>query len=124
MHRDGTTPSRRTRTATAAAVTAAAVTALVWSAPWADGTAVAGAAAPATAVAGTPLSAEPRLAELRRRFQALPEELRDDLRELRGLSAAERRERAGEIRDKALSGAYGEGVRRWAERRADFWHAD
>ncbi|MER6675211.1 hypothetical protein [Streptomyces sp. NPDC000983] len=123
MHRNGTTLSRRTRTTASAAVTAAAVTALVWSSPWADGTASAEAATSATALSAE-AEATPRLAEARHRFQALPKELRDDIRELRGLSATERRERATEIRDKALSGAYGEGVRRWAERRSDFWRAD
>ncbi|CAM5347548.1 Lipase chaperone OS=Streptomyces chartreusis OX=1969 GN=CP983_00595 PE=4 SV=1 [Streptomyces chartreusis] len=64
---------------------------------------------------------ELRAEEARRRFRALPRQLQDDIKELRGLSGEERTEQRTEIRDKALSGEYGRQVQRWAERRADFW---
>ncbi|MEV0176142.1 hypothetical protein AB0I00_34145 [Streptomyces sp. NPDC050803] len=60
----------------------------------------------------------------RHRFGALPEELQDDIEELRGLTGDERSEERTAIRDKALAGAYGDEVRRWAERRSDFWRQD
>ncbi|WP_406129468.1 hypothetical protein [Streptomyces sp. NBC_00989] len=62
-----------------------------------------------------------RAEEARRRYQALPEELRDDIKELSGLSGDQRSEKRTEIRDKALAGEYGEQVQGWAERRSDFW---
>ncbi|MFJ9752348.1 hypothetical protein [Streptomyces chartreusis] len=65
-----------------------------------------------------------RAEQAQRRFQALPGQLQDDIKELRGLSGEERTEQRTEIRDKALSGAYGRQVQRWAERRADFWQRD
>lgn len=67
---------------------------------------------------------ELRAEEAQRRFQALPAQLRDDIKELRGFSGEERTEQRTEIRDKALSGEYGRQVQRWAERRADFWQQD
>lgn len=59
-----------------------------------------------------------------RRFETLPQELRDDLKDLRSLDAGEARDELREIRDKALDGAYGDQVQRWAERRADLWKQD
>ncbi|MFE6937674.1 hypothetical protein [Streptomyces chartreusis] len=67
---------------------------------------------------------ELRAEAAQRRFRALPEQLQDDIKELRGLSGEERTEQRTEIRDKALSGEYGRQVQRWAERRADFWRQD
>ncbi len=67
---------------------------------------------------------ELRAEAAQRRFQALPEQVQDDIKELRGLSGEERTEQRTEIRDKALSGEYGRQVQRWAERRADFWRQD
>ncbi|MGW4873834.1 hypothetical protein [Streptomyces chartreusis] len=64
---------------------------------------------------------ELRAEEAQRRFQALPGQLQDDIKDLRGLTGDERTEQRTEIRDKALSGEYGRQVQRWAERRADFW---
>ncbi|WP_432197135.1 hypothetical protein [Streptomyces sp. bgisy027] len=65
-----------------------------------------------------------RAEEAQRRFQALPAQLQDDIKELREVSGEERTEQRTEIRDKALSGDYGRQVQRWAERRADFWQQD
>ncbi|MFJ8636403.1 hypothetical protein [Streptomyces sp. NPDC093568] len=65
-----------------------------------------------------------RAEEAQRRFRALPGQLQDDIKELRGFSGAERTEQRTEIRDKALSGEYGRQVQRWAERRGDFWQQD
>ncbi|MGW1364457.1 hypothetical protein ACWCQP_44515 [Streptomyces chartreusis] len=67
---------------------------------------------------------ELRAEEAQRRFQALPGQLQDDIKDLRGLTGDERTEQRTEIRDKALSGEYGRQVQRWAERRADFWQQD
>ncbi|MGW6788358.1 hypothetical protein [Streptomyces chartreusis] len=67
---------------------------------------------------------ELRAEQAQRRFQALPEQLQDDIKELRGLTGEERTERPTEIRDKALAGEYGRQVQRWAERRADLWQQD
>lgn len=60
-----------------------------------------------------------RAEEAQQRFQTLPEELRDDLKEARGLEGDELRDARQEIRDKALDGEYGDQVERWAERRAE-----
>jgi hypothetical protein len=62
-----------------------------------------------------------RAEEARRRYQALPEELKDDIEELNGLTGDRRSAERTEIRDKALAGEYGEQVQGWAERRDDFW---
>ncbi|MFJ7075489.1 hypothetical protein [Streptomyces sp. NPDC098781] len=62
-----------------------------------------------------------RAAEARARYQALPEQLRDDIEELRGLDGEDRRRERQEIREKALDGEYGDQVRRWAERRSEQW---
>ncbi|MGQ4436477.1 MULTISPECIES: hypothetical protein [unclassified Streptomyces] len=62
-----------------------------------------------------------RAEEARRRYQALPEELKNDIKELNGLSGERRSEKRTEIRGKALSGGYGEQVQGWAERRSDSW---
>ncbi|MHC3467441.1 hypothetical protein ACYF6T_01890 [Streptomyces sp. 7R007] len=59
-----------------------------------------------------------------RRFRALPEQLRQDLTRLRGLTGDARDEQRTAIRDKALAGGYGEQVRRWAERRSRFRQQD
>ncbi|MFG2275658.1 hypothetical protein ACGFNY_38570 [Streptomyces chartreusis] len=67
---------------------------------------------------------ELRAEEAQRRFRALPGQLQDDIKELRGISGEERTEQRTEIRDKALAGEYGRQVQRWAERRADFWQQD
>ncbi|MXM67666.1 hypothetical protein GR925_30580 [Streptomyces sp. HUCO-GS316] len=65
-----------------------------------------------------------RAHEAQRRLRHLPEELRADIRELRGLTGEERREELLAIRDKALDGGYGDRVQRWAERRSSFWQQE
>jgi hypothetical protein len=65
-----------------------------------------------------------RAHEAQRRFRHLPEELRADIRELRGLTGEERREELLAIRDKALDGGYGDRVQRWAGRRSSFWQQE
>lgn len=60
-----------------------------------------------------------RAVEAQQRFQTLPEELRDDLKQLRGLEGDALRDARQEIRDKALDGEYGAEVEHWAERRSE-----
>ncbi|MDN3026169.1 hypothetical protein [Streptomyces sp. S.PB5] len=62
-----------------------------------------------------------RAERAQQRYRLLPEQLREDLGELRGLGGDELREHIAAIRDKALDGDYGDQVRQWAERRSDVW---
>ncbi|MFC8513947.1 hypothetical protein [Streptomyces sp. NPDC057257] len=62
-----------------------------------------------------------RAERAQQRYRLLPEQLRDDLGELRGLGGDELRDGLVAVRDKALDGGYGDQVRRWAERHGDFW---
>ncbi|WP_210593474.1 hypothetical protein [Streptomyces sp. GESEQ-35] len=65
-----------------------------------------------------------RALEARHRYEGLPEELRDDIEDLRGLDDEERDDALHHIRDKALDGAYGDRIARWAQRRAEVWKED
>ncbi|MFH0522317.1 hypothetical protein ACHBTE_34830 [Streptomyces sp. M41] len=62
-----------------------------------------------------------RAAEAQAVYHALPGELRADIEELRTLNGEEHRKERQEIREKALDGAYGDQVRRWAEDRLELW---
>ncbi|MEW1648927.1 hypothetical protein [Streptomyces sp. NPDC091219] len=62
-----------------------------------------------------------RAERAQQRYRLLPEQLRDELGELRGLTGDELRDGLVDIRDKALDGGYGDQVRHWAERRSGFW---
>lgn len=69
-------------------------------------------------------SVQVRAREAQRRYLALPQQLRDDLGQLRGLTPEKRHAGLLTIRDKALAGTYGDQVQRRAERRSDFWQHD
>lgn len=67
--------------------------------------------------------AQSRAIEVQRRLQVQPttQQLRDDLRQLRGLQGEKLTDARREIREKALDGTYGDRVEELVERRAQRW---